>query len=104
MRNLIVGAALAAGVVVAVNAQSLVVPAIPIDPGGVALPDEAASAKETRFAFVAYGDTRGQADGFALQTEHGKVVDRMITEIKARASSEFPVRFVVQSGDGVNTG
>jgi len=81
-----------------------VVPALPIDPGGVALPAEADSAKETRFSFIAYGDTRGQADGFALQIEHGKVVNRMIGEIKARASSEFPVRFVVQSGDGVNAG
>src|SRR5262245_40378968 len=104
MRNLFVAAALAAGVVVAVSAQSIVVPAVPIDPGGVALPDEAASAMETKFSFVAYGDTRGQADGFALQTEHGKIVDRMISEIKTRVSSEFPVRFVVQSGDGVNTG
>jgi len=104
MRNLLVAAALAAGIVAAAGAQSLVVPAVPIDPGGVALPEEAASARETRFSFIAYGDTRGQADGFALQIEHGKIVDRMIDEIKARASTEFPVRFVVQSGDGVNTG
>lgn len=104
MRNLIVAAALAAAVAAAAGAQSLVVPAVPIDPGGVALPEEAASAKDTRFSFVAYGDTRGQADGFALQTEHGRVVDRMIGEIKARAASEFPVRFIVQTGDGVNAG
>jgi len=104
MRNPFVAVALAAGIVAAANAQSLVVPARPIDPGGVALPAEADSAKETRFSFIAYGDTRGQADGFALQIEHGKVVDRMIQEIKARAATDFPVRFVVQSGDGVNTG
>jgi len=104
MRNPFVAVALAAGIVAAANAQSLVVPALPIDPGGVALPAESASATETRFSFIAYGDTRGQADGFALQIEHGKVVERMIREITARAASDFPVRFVVQSGDGVNTG
>ena len=104
MRNRLVALVLAAGIGAGAHAQSLVVPAVPIDPGGVALPPEAESARETRFAFIAYGDTRGQADGFALQIEHGKVVDRMIGEIKARALSEFPVRFVVQSGDGVNAG
>ena len=104
MRSPFVAVALAAGIVAAAHAQSLVVPALPIDPGGVALPLEADSAKETRFSFIAYGDTRGQADGFALQIEHGKVVDHMIGEIKARAATDFPVRFVVQSGDGVNAG
>ena len=104
MRNLFVAAALAAGIVAGASAQSIVVPAVPIDPGGVALPEEGASARDNRFSFIAYGDTRGQADGFALQIEHGKIVDRMIGEIKARASTEFPVRFVVQSGDGVNAG
>lgn len=76
----------------------------PIEPGRIALPPEAASAGETRFSFIAYGDTRGQADGSELQIEHGKVVDAMIEAIKARAPSRFPVRFIVQSGDGVTTG
>jgi hypothetical protein len=76
----------------------------PIDPGSVALPPEAASASETRFSFIAYGDTRGQDDGSVLQVEHGKIVDAMIAAIRTRASGRFPVRFVLQSGDGVTAG
>jgi Calcineurin-like phosphoesterase len=103
MRNLLIACVLAAGVASAVGAQAPPV-ATPIDPGVIALPAEADSAGIRRFTFIAYGDTRGQADGSALQIEHGKVVDAMIAEVNARASSEFPVRFVVQSGDGVNAG
>ena len=104
MRLLLLTGVLACSLAVVPAAQQAPTIATPIDPGGVALPAEGDSAGITRFAFIAYGDTRGQADGSALQIEHGKVVDRMIAEVKARASSEFPVRFVVQSGDGVNAG
>jgi len=88
-------------------AQQPVVPApiaVPIDPAGVVLPRERASAKETRFSFIAYGDTRGQADGVELQIEHGKLVDAMIETIRSRAGGSFPVRFIIQSGDGVTAG
>lgn len=104
MRLLLVTGVLACSLAVVPAAQQEPPIATPIDPGGIALPAEAASAGVTRFSFIAYGDTRGQADGSALQIEHGKVIDRMIAEVKARASSDFPVRFVVQSGDGVNAG
>jgi hypothetical protein len=76
----------------------------PIDPRGVRLAAEAASAGETRFSFVAYGDTRGQADGVELQFEHGRVVDAMVGVIRSRAVGSFPVRFILQSGDGVTAG
>jgi hypothetical protein len=76
----------------------------PIEPPDRPLPAEAASAGVTRFSFIAYGDTRGQADGRALQTAHGLVVDAMVEKIRALASTPFPVRFVVQSGDAVSTG
>jgi hypothetical protein len=105
MRLLIAAGVLACSVAfVPAAAQQTPPLATPIDPGDVALPVEAESSGVTRFSFVAYGDTRGQADGSELQIAHGRVVDRIIDEVKARASTEFPVRFVVQSGDGVTTG
>jgi hypothetical protein len=76
----------------------------PIDPGSALLPAESASAAASRFSFIAYGDTRGQADGRELQVEHGRIVDSMIATVAARASTAFPVRFIVQSGDAVSTG
>jgi calcineurin-like phosphoesterase family protein len=76
----------------------------PIEPGRAVLPDEAASAGMTKFSFIAYGDTRGQADGSELQLEHGRIVDSIIDLASARASSSFPVRFIVQSGDAVSAG
>src|SRR6185436_2339808 len=50
------------------------------------LPAEAASAGVTRFAFIAYGDTRGRQDGVAVQYEHGLVVDAMVRTIKSMAN------------------
>ena len=47
---------------------------------------------------------RGQADGTALQINHGLVVDAMLAKVKALASTQFPVRFVLQSGDSVVNG
>jgi 3',5'-cyclic AMP phosphodiesterase CpdA len=75
-----------------------------IQPPVRALPAEAESAGVTRFSFVAYGDSRGQADGLELQTAHGLVVDAMLDKIRSLASTPFPVRFVVQSGDAVVSG
>jgi hypothetical protein len=80
------------------------VTARPIDPHGAVLPAESATAGATRFTFLAYGDTRGQADGRELQLEHGRIVDSMIAVVTARAPTPFPVRFVVQSGDAVTAG
>ena len=75
-----------------------------IEPPDRPLPAEAQSAGVTRFSFIAYGDSRGQADGVELQTAHGLVVDAMVDKIRALASTPFPVRFVVQSGDAVVRG
>jgi hypothetical protein len=76
----------------------------PIDPARVVLPREQASALVTRFSFIAYGDTRGQADGQELQLEHERIVGAMLDAIRGRASGAFPVRFIVQSGDAVTAG
>jgi len=75
-----------------------------IDPAGVLLPLEADSGNQTKFSFIAYGDTRGPADGSIIQPEHKGVIDRMLTAIAEEGQAGFPVRFVVQSGDAVVTG
>jgi hypothetical protein len=75
-----------------------------IEPPLRPLPAEAESAGVTRFSFVAYGDSRGQADGLELQTQHGLVVEAMLEKIRRLASTPFPVRFVVESGDAVASG
>ena len=77
---------------------------VPIKPPRRPLPAEAASARVTRFSFIAYGDTRGRQDGVALQAEHGQVVASMLRTIKAMANGPDPVRFVLQSGDAVVNG
>jgi 3',5'-cyclic AMP phosphodiesterase CpdA len=76
----------------------------PIDPPRRPLPSEAASATVRRFSFIAYGDTRSQVDGEALQPEHGAVVDRMLAKARQLAATVYPVRFVLQSGDAVVRG
>jgi Calcineurin-like phosphoesterase len=82
----------------------------PIDPPATPLPSEAASAGVTRFSFIAYGDTRSggaadvPGDGQIVQVEHSRVVDRMIPRIHESASTPFPIRFVLQSGDAVLRG
>src|SRR6185295_8112006 len=75
-----------------------------IEPPDRPLPAQAESARVTRFSFLAYGDSRGQADGVELQTGHGLVVDAMLEKIRSLASTPFPVRFVIQSGDAVAAG
>lgn len=84
------------------QAQNVV--ARPIDPGANLLPLEADSGNQTKFSFIAYGDTRGPADGAAIQPGHKDVIDRMLTAISEEKTAGFPVRFVVQSGDAVVTG
>jgi len=79
-------------------------PARPIEPPAVLLPPESASAAVTKFSFVAYGDTRGPADGEILQPQHSAVVNRVLEAVAEEKAAGFPVRFVVQSGDAVNNG
>lgn len=80
----------------------------PIDPPAASLPPEAASAGVTRFSFVGYGDTRSGSgpggDADVVHPEHSRVMDRMIAKVKELASTAFPVRFVLQSGDAVLSG
>jgi len=68
------------------------------------LPTEDQSAAVTRFSFIAYGDTRSTEDGIALQPVHTHLVDSMLRSIKRMQTSDFPVRFVLQSGDAVTNG
>jgi hypothetical protein len=75
-----------------------------IDTSGVTLPPADETANERRFSFIAYGDTRGPADGDILQPQHSDVVDGMLATIRAQRDTAFPVRFVVQSGDAVVSG
>ena len=69
-----------------------------------ALPDENASGGVTKYSFIAYGDTRGRRDGVALQYEHSLIVDSMLKQIKQLQNTEYPVRFILQSGDAVQHG
>lgn len=68
------------------------------------LPDEAASADVSRFSFVVYGDTRGRRDGTQEQYEHSLIVDSVLATIKRLEKGQFPVRFVLQTGDAVVNG
>jgi Calcineurin-like phosphoesterase len=80
----------------------------PIDPPATPLPSEAASASVTRFSFLAYGDTRTGGgtpnDIDAPNPEHTLVMDGMLAKIKELSATPFPVRLVLQSGDGVLRG
>jgi 3',5'-cyclic AMP phosphodiesterase CpdA len=75
-----------------------------IQPPRNPLPPEADSAGTTRFSFIVYGDTRGRRDGKEIQYEHSLVVDSMVALIKRSESTEYPVRFVLQTGDAVVNG
>lgn len=80
----------------------------PIDPPSSPLPAEGASARVTRFSFIAYGDTRSgggtPGDAEVVHPIHTRVMDRMLGKIREQASTPFPVRFVLQSGDAVLRG
>jgi len=82
----------------------------PIAPPPRPLPPEAATARVKKFSFFVYGDTRSQGpgrsgepapDGHELQGPHAQVVDAMIAAARRLASTPFPARFVVSSGDAV---
>src|SRR5262245_25129244 len=120
MRKLVlIAAALAAGTLSSLRARQSQ-PAPQPQPDDVAvraiapprrpLPPEAATVGVTRFSFIAYGDTRSRGpsasgppveDGQILQRAHGLVVDAMVKATRRLASTPFPVRFVVSSGDAV---
>src|SRR5262245_49824661 len=68
------------------------------------LPSEKDSAGASRFSFIVYGDTRGRRDGFELQYEHSLIINSALAAIKRLEKTSFPVRFVIQTGDGVTTG
>ncbi|HZS09312.1 MAG TPA: metallophosphoesterase [Blastocatellia bacterium] len=75
-----------------------------ITPPAKPLPPEEASAGVTKFSFIVYGDTRGRRDGFELQYEHSLIVTSALARIKALEKTQYPVRFVLQSGDAVVNG
>lgn len=68
------------------------------------LPAEKDSAGVKQFSFIVYGDTRGRRDGWELQYEHSLVVTSALAQIKKLEQTAFPVRFVLQTGDGVVNG
>ena len=75
-----------------------------IKPPATPLPDEATSRGVTKFSFIVYGDTRGRRDGVAQQYEHSLVIDSMLAQIKKLQTTDYPVKFVLQSGDAVQNG
>jgi len=77
---------------------------VPITAPAAPLPNESASRGVTKYSFIAYGDTRGRRDGVALQYEHSLIVDSMLKQIKQLQNTEYPVRFILQSGDAVQHG
>ena len=82
----------------------------PIAPPDTPLPPESETASVTRFAFIAYGDTRSSSeagvpgDGQILHPLHSELVDVMLAKIREARSTPFPIRFVLQSGDAVLRG
>src|SRR4051794_34882690 len=74
------------------------------------LPPDTETSRVSKFAFFVYGDTRsvGQSasgepapDGLEIQRSHSAVVDAMMERLPTLAGSQFPVRFVVSTGDAV---
>lgn len=76
----------------------------PITAPAKPLPPEDQSRGIAKFSFIAYGDTRGRRDGTAIQYEHSLIVDSMLAQIKRLQSTDYPVKFVLQSGDAVARG
>ena len=68
------------------------------------LPPEEKSAKVTKFSFILYGDARGGQDGIALQSDHSRVIDGILSEITTLQPTKFPARFILQTGDAVVRG
>jgi 3',5'-cyclic AMP phosphodiesterase CpdA len=68
------------------------------------LASEEASANVKQFSFIVYGDTRGRRDGLEQQYEHSLIVNSAVQNIKKLEKTAFPIRFVLQTGDGVANG
>jgi 3',5'-cyclic AMP phosphodiesterase CpdA len=68
------------------------------------LPPEEMSAGVSKFSFIVYGDTRGRRDGVELQYEHSLVADSVIAMMKRLGMTDYPVRFIMQTGDAVVDG
>lgn len=75
-----------------------------ITPPASPIPSEAQSRDIKRFSFIAYGDTRGRRDGKEIQYEHSLIVDSMLAQIKKLQTTDYPLKFVLQSGDAVHDG
>jgi hypothetical protein len=85
----------------------------PIEPPAHPLPAESASAGAARFSFLAYGDSRCNCRSPSYdartyypgleetQPEHSQVMNTMVAKAKSLAGGEYPVRFILQSGDAV---
>ena len=101
MKNFLIFVGLSLALAVTVPMQEQVKP---IAPPATVLPSEADSRDVTKFSFIAYGDTRGRRDGKEIQYEHSLVIDAMLAEIKKRQGTEYPIKFVLQSGDAVQNG
>ena len=76
----------------------------PITAPTTPLPTEEQSRGITKFSFIVYGDTRGRRDGIAIQYDHSIIVDSMLAQIKKLSATEYPAKFVLQSGDAVVDG
>jgi calcineurin-like phosphoesterase family protein len=68
------------------------------------LPPETQSAAVTKFSFIVYGDTRGRRDGTAIQYDHSMLVDSILEKIRNLQKTDYPIKFVLQSGDAVLDG
>ena len=79
-------------------------PITPIRPPATPLPPASSTASLTKFSFISYGDTRGRHDGVDVQSEHTLVIEAMLATIKKAATTNDPIRFVLQSGDAVQRG
>lgn len=68
------------------------------------LPAEETSAGVQKFSFLVYGATGGRNDATELQYEHSLLINSMLGTIRHQNKTDYPVRFVVQSGDTVANG
>jgi hypothetical protein len=68
------------------------------------IPSELESRGITKFSFIVYGDTRGRRDGLTIQYDHSLIVDSMLAHVKQLQQTQYPVRFILQSGDAVVDG
>lgn len=107
--SLLASASLAVAALVA-QEQAPPVTVTPIEAPSTPFPSEAASAGITKFSFLAYGDSRsaneqtGPGDGQVLNVEHTRLMDFALAKIEALATTPFPARFVLHSGDAVLRG